>query len=629
MSKRNDDESSLDLLLDTMCNTFGGIVFITILVALITKDTTKIVNEIRYSKYPSTKNIKDVNEELQFKIKKLKEENKLSYIKVDDIDIKMLKETERNELKKLVGEHALTVQKYKYEALIKYGGTTEGQLSLLKALKWLKSVQNEDGSWGKEYKYALTSLAIVSYLNYGIDNYDEIFGESFVKAYRWLMADAKDMEGMSGSTADEHATYTFALAELNKFIEKNDLRDKLTDEVQVIIDGQNLDGGYNFNYDEKSQSHLFVTLLNTLALRSTEYSGYQNPDLVGIKERITSYYNININESFTDIDGNDLSGGNFQSNQNSANVTSMFGLQLLGQTEETKEALTKAFPKSFQSLRWDIVEPQPMFSWYCLSRAYFEAEIPEWNLWSKKFQNMLIEKQNVAGFWEQPPGTKYRSLQDKTDTRIYNTAFACLMLSIFYNNKDENYSDRTDILITERPPKSDIEMDADFPALIKYMEATHEDLENYYKQLEETKIISKINYSKSTKKKPVWIVIKDRKLYFLSTIAHNVELEWDKNFTEVTESEEGGNFVFNDFKNGFPLSSKDDIKTALARVIHNLDSIRDSYYLDFFVFDDSFMEFSEVKNVIKEYDLQHYWYPYSDQNEVILSLTENARWRAQ
>lgn len=354
MRIRNEDDSSLELLLDTMCNTFGGIVFITILVALITNDTTKIINQIKYSKYPSTNNIKDVKEELKFKIQKLQEENKLSYIKVDDLDIKMLKETERSELKKLVSEHSLLVQKLKYEALIKYGGTTEGQVGLLRALKWLKSVQNEDGSWGKEYNYALTSLVMVAYLNYGIDNYDEFFGESFVKAFRWLMEKSKETEGMNGSTSDEHATFTFAVAELNKFIEKRDLRANLKDEVQVIIDGQNLDGGFNFNYDEKSQSQLYVTLLNTLALRATEFSGYNNPAIANMRTGLAAYFENNINESFMDVDGNELAGG--QLNQNSSNVTCMFGMQLLGKSEKTKESLTKAFPKSFKTLSWDIVE---------------------------------------------------------------------------------------------------------------------------------------------------------------------------------------------------------------------------------------------------------------------------------
>ena len=628
MRKKTEDDSSLDLLLDTMCNTFGGIVFITILVALITSNTSKVINQIKYSKYPSTKNIKDVKEELKFKIQKLQEQNQLSYIKVDDVDIKMLKETERSELQKMVSEHSLLVQKFKYEALIKYGGTTEGQTSLLRALKWLKSVQNEDGSWGKEYRYALTSLVMLAYLNYGIDNYDEFFGESFVKAFKWINEEAKKNEGMSGETADEHATFTYAIAELNKFVEKTELRDNLKDEVQIIIDGQNLDGGFNYSYDEKSQSQLYVSLLNALALRATEYSGYNNPAIANMETGLKAYFQNNINESFMDVDGNELAGG--QLNQNSSNVTCMFGLQLLGKGEEVKEALTKAFPKSFKTLSWEIVEPQPMFTWYCLSRAYFEAELPEWTLWSKKFQAMLVEKQNLAGFWEQPPGTKFESLQDETDRRIYNTSFACLMLSIFYNNQDENYNNRTEILITERPPKSDIEMkNANFPVLIKYMEETHEDLMNYYKQLEETKSISEVTYSKDTQKKPIWIVLKNKKLYYLSRVAHSVDNVWDTNFVSVSESDEGKTFLFENFKNGFPLSSKDDMNVALSRVINNLDAIRENYYLDFFVFDDSFMEFTEIKNVIKDYGLLHYWYPYSNQFRVVLSLTENARRKAQ
>ena len=43
--RRNPDEDSLDLLLDTICNVFGGIVFIAILIAILTSNTTEQVDE--------------------------------------------------------------------------------------------------------------------------------------------------------------------------------------------------------------------------------------------------------------------------------------------------------------------------------------------------------------------------------------------------------------------------------------------------------------------------------------------------------------------------------------------------------------------------------------------------------
>ena len=630
MKSRNDEESSLELLLDTMCNTFGGIVFITILVALITNDATKKINQVEYSKYPSTNNVKNVNEELKYLIKQLQEKNNLAYVKVDDIDIKMLKKTEQSELKKLVSQHSFLVQKFKYESLIKYGGTAEGQDALRKALIWLKSVQNDDGSWGQQFKHALTSLVMVSYLNYGVDSYDETFGESFVKAFKWILAESATNKGMSGSTADEHATLTFAIAELNKFLRKPELRSSLEDEVQIILDGQNLDGGFNYDYDKKSQSQLYVSLLNTMALRSSEFSGFKHADLGETKKKLVRYFTLNLNQSPIEIDAELLPQNKLRYNQNSSKVTSLFGLQLLGEDLKNKEVLIDVFQKSFATLDWEIVEPQPMFTWYCLSRAYFGADLKEWSLWSKKLQNLLVDKQNVGGFWEEPPGAKHNSLKDDTDSRIYNTSFACLMLTIFYNNKDVSFNNRTDLLISEKPPESDIELEsANFPVLIKYLEETREDLSSYYKQLEETKGRSyDENYEKDTDKKPIWLVVKNKKLYYLSRVAHNVDEGWDSNFSTYTELEKD-KLMFKDFKKGFPLGSKADLKVALDRVVHNLTSLKENYYLDFFVFDDSFLEFSEVKNTLKNYDLKHSWYPYTSEDRVILSIGENVSRKAQ
>lgn len=44
-SRRQTDDSSLDLLLDTICNVFGGVVFIAILIAILTSNTTGDVDE--------------------------------------------------------------------------------------------------------------------------------------------------------------------------------------------------------------------------------------------------------------------------------------------------------------------------------------------------------------------------------------------------------------------------------------------------------------------------------------------------------------------------------------------------------------------------------------------------------
>lgn len=43
--RRQSDDSSLDLLLDTICNVFGGVVFIAILIAILTSNTTGDVDE--------------------------------------------------------------------------------------------------------------------------------------------------------------------------------------------------------------------------------------------------------------------------------------------------------------------------------------------------------------------------------------------------------------------------------------------------------------------------------------------------------------------------------------------------------------------------------------------------------
>ena len=71
--RRKSEENSLELLLDTMCNTFGGIVFITMLVALISNDTqSKVISETEPAKLKQIK-VKQLANDLAEKKRQLAE----------------------------------------------------------------------------------------------------------------------------------------------------------------------------------------------------------------------------------------------------------------------------------------------------------------------------------------------------------------------------------------------------------------------------------------------------------------------------------------------------------------------------------------------------------------------------
>ena len=93
MKKNHETESSLELLLDTMCNTFGGVMFIAIALIVVLSISSKIST-------PETEETKEISpqrlEELQAELEKLKKSSvtheKLLDVQQDDLSSDLLKD---------------------------------------------------------------------------------------------------------------------------------------------------------------------------------------------------------------------------------------------------------------------------------------------------------------------------------------------------------------------------------------------------------------------------------------------------------------------------------------------------------------------------------------------------------
>ena len=93
MKKNHETESSLELLLDTMCNTFGGVMFIAIALIVVLSISSKIST-------PETEDTKEISpqrlEELQAELEKLKKSSvtheKLLDVQQDDLSSDLLKD---------------------------------------------------------------------------------------------------------------------------------------------------------------------------------------------------------------------------------------------------------------------------------------------------------------------------------------------------------------------------------------------------------------------------------------------------------------------------------------------------------------------------------------------------------
>ena len=129
----------------------------------------------------------------------------------------------------------------------KYGGSLAGQMSLMKALWWLKSVQKPDGSWGngRGTSTAMTGLALLTYLAHGETQESKDFGDTVRKAVDFLLKLPIDKNSQNGYP---HAIMTYALAEAYTMTNIAGLKAKMESCVQVLIDGQQEGGCFNYRY---------------------------------------------------------------------------------------------------------------------------------------------------------------------------------------------------------------------------------------------------------------------------------------------------------------------------------------------------------------------------------------------
>ncbi|MCB1087455.1 MAG: hypothetical protein KDM63_10450, partial [Verrucomicrobiae bacterium] len=135
------------------------------------------------------------------------------------------------------------------------GGTPEVETAVVKSLVWLKDRQNvELGYWGNEYRAAMTGLALLCYLGHCETTKSPTYGETVAKGLLHLIETAKRNQGRIGNIGNQHWAYehaiaTYALGEAlvmsrAEGAEIPDLEEVHKQAIQVIIRGQNPDGGW-------------------------------------------------------------------------------------------------------------------------------------------------------------------------------------------------------------------------------------------------------------------------------------------------------------------------------------------------------------------------------------------------
>lgn len=150
------------------------------------------------------------------------------------------------------------------ERLLDNGGNKECEDAVVKALRWLKQTQIQNGSWTNQKPVAMTGLALLTFLGHCETAGSEEFGESVLAGITYLVdVSLKNNGKLATDLKDDHWCYehsiaTYALAEaytlcVGSFGENiPQLKEAIKSAGQFLINSQHQSGGWDYAYSEDS-----------------------------------------------------------------------------------------------------------------------------------------------------------------------------------------------------------------------------------------------------------------------------------------------------------------------------------------------------------------------------------------
>ena len=317
--------------------------------------------------------------------------------------------------------------------------------ALVKALDFIASKQQEDGSW-PGYEQAGTGLAVMSFIGGKCVKKD--YSANIQAGLGYLRslftppssypADSEEQAKNGGTfgitNMYQHAIATLAIIEA--FVDLNDSSlDPIAEEaVQLIIRSQNTEhkpatlqgpipadspyhGGWRYEPDH-TDSDLSVTAWQILTLRAAVNAGFSVPDYVfpAAAKFVRSLHGA---------DGSFRYESPGDAGESCARAgMGAFALQLCGYPKDPLIAPAIRYMQNRGPV-WNLEYPGegwPFYYWYYGTRVMFLAGGEDWRTWKDWMCRFLVDNQDLKGSWE---GTQQ---EDSEALTIYRTAFGALML---------------------------------------------------------------------------------------------------------------------------------------------------------------------------------------------------------
>lgn len=335
------------------------------------------------------------------------------------------------------------------QRLTESGGSPECERAVSQALEWLKTQQNEDGSWGKSHKGAMTGLALLCFLGRCETPDSPFYGDNVMRGILYLIELSKKNkyglfttkpEQISG--AYEHGIATYALGEMYTLARMGSkslpgMREAFERGVQIIIEQQNAAGSWQYYTKGMTEgkkvpnSDLSVTGWQYQALKAAMHTSLK---INGLKQSVDKA--VKYLESTQTKDGG-FGNPNREVHYNQYSLTGVgaLGIQTLGRAKSPAVRKGIAFA-------YDLFNKEPpdwnknanLYCWYYYAQIFFQNGGEEWAYWNKVALPQILANQTPKGNWkaETFDWQAGSTAAAGGDRDLYRTTMCTLMLEVYY-----------------------------------------------------------------------------------------------------------------------------------------------------------------------------------------------------
>ena len=299
--------------------------------------------------------------------------------------------------------------------------TEATQTGIERGLKWLGARVKDDGSFsggGYGRNVAVAALAGMALLSAGSTPGRGSHGAALERLQTFTLASSQEngficqAGAASHGPMYEHGFATLFLAEIYGMSPEEELRDKLSRAVRLIVASQNKEGGWRYE-PRPADADVSVTICQIMALRAAKNAGLHVPNET--VERCVEYV-----KRCQNADGGFMymaaGGGPSRFPRSAAGLVALYsaGIYEGDEIQRGLEYLLKHLPKAENQ----ILDPHEMYGQYYAVQAMWHAGGKYWDEWYPAIRDLLLAKQRPDGSWNDPVSSEY------------GTAMACIVLQM-------------------------------------------------------------------------------------------------------------------------------------------------------------------------------------------------------